>query len=602
MASTMNDENVEIAPPVEEEVSYMDELRLANLVQKKGRKIINAETSMVGLFNEDKADPADATTFFNHRMTSALDIENEEDDDDEDNIILYEPPLQRQLWGKAYLALHVGWNALFFDLFFVAAAYNLGNLLMSGLHRNDVGRTLIYVAAIFGGLYEMFLRASLYEAQFTAVDYTHRFIELLRVFLLSMVVAHIKSIEVMRDPAYMESFALTLFFFLEALVQAALELELYFFAIGDKVSIQNQSKRRLLTQSLPILTCYLAACVVAGMQHYGTMSGAEDENHGSDNTTEEDMATTTEEHHRFLSSGGSEFTHKWNIADVPLLLIFAAVVVIHVVRGITAIMLSPTKQNIRSHIVPTNIDYLIHRLGEFTMIFFGEAVMALLIINTEESAKYYIPLVFGVLSVMILQALKYESEPHGQKHCLWRGVKALYIYSVLTELLCLFMVGLAISFKNGLIYVESRGSLQSEQSAEHDVEEESGAETEESAEGDHRRLSSGGPQMSLDADEELYALSLAFVLAIIVLMSFSHVGFKKMYAPGEHGRLAWKSVLRLTIQVGLILFVATMFLWDIPGDAPILKKFMIGFVVIVIFALIKVTEHLTTKKKNSKKN
>lgn len=59
---------------------------------------------------------------------------------------------------------------------------------MSGLHRNEVGRTLIYVMAIFGGLYDMFLRASLYEAQFTMVDYTHRFLELLRVFLLSMVV------------------------------------------------------------------------------------------------------------------------------------------------------------------------------------------------------------------------------------------------------------------------------------------------------------------------------------------------------------------------------------------------------------------------------
>lgn len=129
MASTMKDEDVETAPPVEEEVSYMDELRLANLVQKKGRKNINAETSMVGLFNEDKADPADATTFFNHRMASALDIENEEDDDDEDNIILYEPPLQRQLWGKPYLALHVGWNALVRNrncyIILVAAIYKL---------------------------------------------------------------------------------------------------------------------------------------------------------------------------------------------------------------------------------------------------------------------------------------------------------------------------------------------------------------------------------------------------------------------------------------------------------------------------------------------
>jgi len=42
---------------------------------------------------------------------------------------LYSPPRQRQRWGDRQMHPHKNWGDIFFDLFYVAAAYNLGNLL-----------------------------------------------------------------------------------------------------------------------------------------------------------------------------------------------------------------------------------------------------------------------------------------------------------------------------------------------------------------------------------------------------------------------------------------------------------------------------------------
>ena len=59
---------------------------------------------------------------------------------------------------------------------------------MSGLNEDDYDDTLLYVIGIYGGIYDIFLRASLYDSQFSSSDYVHRIIELLRIFCLSMVV------------------------------------------------------------------------------------------------------------------------------------------------------------------------------------------------------------------------------------------------------------------------------------------------------------------------------------------------------------------------------------------------------------------------------
>ena len=71
----------------------------------------------------------------------------------------------------------------------------------------------------------------------------------------------------------------------------------------------------------------------------------------------------------------------------------------------------------QSWFVPANIDYLIHRYGEFVMLMIGEGVLSLLIIETVETTDYFVTLICGLLTMIFIFVLKTESEPHdSSKH------------------------------------------------------------------------------------------------------------------------------------------------------------------------------------------
>ena len=53
--------------------------------------------------------------------------------------------------------------------------------------------------------------------------------------------------------------------------------------------------------------------------------------------------------------------------------------------------------------VPTNIDFVIHRFGEFTMLFYGEAVMDILIGEMHNTVRYMAVAIFSVLDLVVLQ-------------------------------------------------------------------------------------------------------------------------------------------------------------------------------------------------------
>jgi hypothetical protein len=53
------------------------------------------------------------------------------------SIPFYCVPVQRQRWGDDQMLPHINWGDIFFDLFYVAAAYNLGVLLISTMNEED---------------------------------------------------------------------------------------------------------------------------------------------------------------------------------------------------------------------------------------------------------------------------------------------------------------------------------------------------------------------------------------------------------------------------------------------------------------------------------
>jgi hypothetical protein len=60
-------------------------------------------------------------------------------------LLLYTAPEQRQRWGDTQVMPHVEWGDLFFDLFYVGAAYNLGGLLKE----DPSFRGILYFCAMF---------------------------------------------------------------------------------------------------------------------------------------------------------------------------------------------------------------------------------------------------------------------------------------------------------------------------------------------------------------------------------------------------------------------------------------------------------------------
>ena len=73
----------------------------------------------------------------------------------------------------------------------------------------------------------------------------------------------------------------------------------------------------------------------------------------------------------------------------------------------------------RNWYIPVNIDYLIHRYGEFVMLMIGEGVLSLLIVEKTHTNDYFVAIVCGLLTMIFIFVLKTESEPHDlSKHAL----------------------------------------------------------------------------------------------------------------------------------------------------------------------------------------
>ena len=52
------------------------------------------------------------------------------------------------------------------------------------------------------------------------------------------------------------------------------------------------------------------------------------------------------------------------------------------------------------------------------LLMIGEGILSLLIVETVEDAEYYLITTFGALTVIFIQVLKFESEPHGGEHAM----------------------------------------------------------------------------------------------------------------------------------------------------------------------------------------
>ena len=144
----------------------------------------------------------------------------------------YAPPRQRQRWSDNATMLQpvTHYGTLFFDLFFVAAVYNLGEMLISALpveQENVVVssnpeeeeeerhwlRTIIYFVGILGPIFITWETDAYYQSRYIVEDYAHRLFDTVRFGLITTAVLFIQPLEQLSDPQHCSAPLVLLYLF-----------------------------------------------------------------------------------------------------------------------------------------------------------------------------------------------------------------------------------------------------------------------------------------------------------------------------------------------------------------------------------------------------
>ena len=179
----------------------------------------------------------------------------------------------------------------------------------------------------------------------------------------------------------------------------------------------------------PTFVVYVAAFIIAVVNHLAALEQAEGEGEGSSATSEvsgsgtDNAAAEAAAPHRLLSSKGSDIPQVarpvWDNTDIPLTLT-AIVYILTLVSLIPRTYWLSTRRNIKSWFVPFNVDYVIHRYGELTMLVIGEGILSLLISPTVEGrsylGEYYAVLIMGILTMILIQVVNFETLPSDSCH------------------------------------------------------------------------------------------------------------------------------------------------------------------------------------------
>jgi hypothetical protein len=181
-------------------------------------------------------------------------------------IMLYSPIRQRQKWGDTQVLPRTNYGDLFFDLFYVAATYNVSFILVDQVS----GTGLLYAMGTFLPVMGIWMDKMFFDSRFVYEDdLFHRLFQICILVVLATAVLHIRSVEVMSHPAtHVSMFVFGILLVLSKVLVLARSLEIYWFGLGQtqilKTVVVRDMRKVLISGGM-----YLAAAIVAGMDYYG---------------------------------------------------------------------------------------------------------------------------------------------------------------------------------------------------------------------------------------------------------------------------------------------------------------------------------------------
>eukprot|EP00536_Pseudo-nitzschia_multiseries_P010767 jgi/Psemu1/168308/gw1.338.48.1 len=323
----------------------------------------------------------------------------------------WSPPKQRQLWGETKILPSDNWGQIFFDLFYVGGAYNLGNVIKTS--EQDFRCILYFCAAGFPSMM-MWYDKLYFDARFTTRpghDAFHRFFEILQLCCVATALSRIRSVDIMSHPCtHSDVFQFSISLFLNSMLTIGRYIEVVQYVIGDPAA-HMVARRDIKCRIIPT-TFLLAATVDSGILYYG---GAGDE---------------------------------CAVNERPMWFVLASWMSWVIIGYCDHVIFAPKRQCIETS-VPLNVHFCMHRYGEWFMLMFGESIMSLLIVEGDnESFNHSVKFYSGVLSVICLAHLHFQSEPHhNEDHALTRSRHSNYLYTILVPVYSMTLIATGICYK-----------------------------------------------------------------------------------------------------------------------------------------------------------
>jgi len=388
----------------------------------------------------------------------------------------------------------------------------------------------------------------------TGDDLWHRLQAVIGLCAIAGAVVHIRPVSIMSKPEEnYEMFAFCVAILAGRVIGTIRQIELYFFGIGD-AAIKVVAVRTCIYNSISIVFL-AAAAIVSGMAFYGDNDDSGDDGAYSGTSKADDSGSGS---HRFLA-GESEKAYGDNddgsTNRIPIWLVFWAFIVHFGVFSFQILFCFPTNGQHKKLMVPTNVDFTIHRHGEWTMLMLGESILSILIVDVpHESGEYFATFFCALITVALIHNLHFRSQPHGADgHAMRRNKDAGIAFTWIQFVYSLALVALGAAFTIFLLFFSTDTGRRLE------------LEPPTS-----QRFLAGGSESKYDQYElrergaHLFSISLAIIFFSLDVTSLLHIGLedsRKRCVCRESKKKNTKGYLLLLTRAVVIVVAATLSFW-----------------------------------------
>jgi low temperature requirement protein LtrA len=312
-------------------------------------------------------------------------------------------------WDMPQLHPHTNWFDLFFDLIFVATAYQLGSLLSASVN----GPGLFFFISLFFSMLFNWQNKLNYDSRIDSDDLFHKLVDFIEALLVAIAALHIAGSN--SETPVLDFLVLSkghAWGF--SLASSALRLlnlmrytELYFWGL-----ISPKARISIFVTSIMHLgsfTLYSVALIFSNSIWVGNTSGL--------------VACAI-----------------WLMASIWENFFFLAV--------------SMFKTQSRDSRIPMHLPYCLHRWGEWIMLIVGESVLSIIVGAAMDGVPtFYAVFVFGFLTATTLQFLYYSTQPfEPSMHAMRLSVSTGIMWRNYMGLFSLILVGFGVSLKMLLKY------------------------------------------------------------------------------------------------------------------------------------------------------